>query len=138
MAIERRVGRKMASIGRFLPSTLQLFSQFGNGCCRLWRKSKFPFHNFPYVLNWRQVWRSCWTGQLYTTKSTFCHRNRVWTWIVLLEKLIFLSKKYSRMGLITYSWHWLLYLAKTPNLTTKFSWDVMNLGSYSFVPIIPL
>ena len=77
---------------------LASFSQFGNGCGRLWRKRKFPLHHVPYVFNWREIWGYCWPEQ-YTTKSTWRRSSRICGRAILLKKHItFLSRNGSSMG----------------------------------------
>ena len=67
-------------------SILHPLSQFGNGCGRLWRKSKFPLHHVQYAFNWREVWGSCWPEQLvYPTRSTL---RSMWTCVIVLKKHI--------------------------------------------------
>ena len=69
----------------------------------LWRKSKFPLYHVSYVFNWREIWGSCWPGQLlYTTKSTMRRSSLMWTCVLLLKKYItFLSNKWPGMELTT-------------------------------------
>ena len=84
-----------------LPSILHLLSQFGNGCGRLSRKSKFPLHYVPYMFNWREIWGSCWLGQ-YTAKNTLLFSSRMWTCVVLLKSTSSSCRRNgSSMGLTT-------------------------------------
>ena len=64
-----------------VPSVLHLFSHYGNGCGRLWRKSKIPLHRAPYVFNRRDIWGSYWPAvcgravSSWKSTSPSCRRN---------------------------------------------------------------
>ena len=50
---------------QIVPNILHPMSQFGNGCGRFWRKSKFPRHHVPYMFNWREIWGLAGKGSLH-------------------------------------------------------------------------
>ena len=109
-----------------VPRILHPLSQFGNGFGRLWRNSKFPLHHVSYVFNLREIWDSCWPGQLlYTTQSTgICVAVTVRGRALSCWKSTLPSRRTNdnRTGLTQCSGHCLLYPAKTPNVTASFNW----------------
>ena len=101
-------------------SIVNLSCQLGNGCDRLWKKSKFPLHHVPYVFNWWEIWWSCWPG------AVVHHEEHVESQLPYVDvrcpaekHSTFLSKKWQH---VQCSRHCLLYPAETPNVTASSNW----------------